>query len=478
MSLDEIRARLDLGDTQMLEWLATRANLVREVARIKEAKGASLQAADREASMFARKQIQCRVLGLDFHYVAELVSLMIWHSKQIECDELGRDTFLDTKPVPPARLHAQLLELTAAEAPRYDEYCRGEDADAVSSYIDREARMDRGGGRRGAGPGARARSRLCDRADRGVPPVEVRSGTRIRRLAGHDRPCPGSVRLESGGRARGPGSGLRHTGRGRDGVARGRELRRRLGARRGPSARDRTGPSPGRHGAPLVVQPQRPRERLVLSLAGDRPLPSQSPQRHAGGLVGRVRLHHPGAGHDGGRGAPRLRIGGSGVPARGARTRPFSRSCRPSWREARALARSTMRAGSSTTTSPTPASTRGAASSRSRPGRRIDRELHGPRAEPARPALSGPLDPVRKARLAERAAAAVETRGAGCKAPSRASGLASAPRPARKRLPPRESRTRSVLHSGRAAFRSRQRAPRAEPCDSLAALRCSREVTT
>ena len=138
MSLDEIRDRLDLGDTQMLEWLATRASLVREVARIKQAKGASLQAAEREASMFARKQIQCRVLGLDFDYVAELVALMIWHSKQIECDELGRDTFLDTEPVPPARLHAQLLELTAIEAPRYDEYCRGEDADAVSAYIDRE----------------------------------------------------------------------------------------------------------------------------------------------------------------------------------------------------------------------------------------------------------------------------------------------------------------------------------------------------
>ena len=138
MTLDEIRDRLDLGDTQMLEWLATRANLVREVARIKEAKGASLQAADREASMFARKQIQCRVLGLDFHYVAELVSLMIWHSKQIECDELGRGTFLDTKPVAPERLHAQLLALTEAVAPRYDEYCRGEDTAAVASHIDRE----------------------------------------------------------------------------------------------------------------------------------------------------------------------------------------------------------------------------------------------------------------------------------------------------------------------------------------------------
>lgn len=138
MTLEEIRDRLDLGDTQMLEWLATRANLVREVARIKQAKNASLQAADREASMFAKKQQQCRVHGLDFDYVSEIVSLMIWHSKQIECDELDRETFLNTEPVPDADLRTQLLELTREEAPRYDEFCRGDNADAVSAYLDRE----------------------------------------------------------------------------------------------------------------------------------------------------------------------------------------------------------------------------------------------------------------------------------------------------------------------------------------------------
>ncbi|MCH9674541.1 MAG: methyltransferase domain-containing protein, partial [Gammaproteobacteria bacterium] len=138
MTLEEIRDRLDLGDTQMLEWLATRANLVREVARIKDAKNASLQAADREASMFAKKQIQCRVHGLDFDYVSEIVSLMIWHSKQIECDELDRDTFLNTEPVPTQELRSQLLKLTEIEAPRYDEFCRGENSDAVSAYLDRE----------------------------------------------------------------------------------------------------------------------------------------------------------------------------------------------------------------------------------------------------------------------------------------------------------------------------------------------------
>lgn len=138
MTLADIRDRLDLGDTQMLEWLATRANLVREVARIKQAKNASLQAADREAAMFAKKQQQCRVHGLDFDYVAEIVSLMIWHSKQIECDELGVDTFLDTKPVTADVLRQQLLQLTEMEAPRYDEFCRGKDAETVSRYLDRE----------------------------------------------------------------------------------------------------------------------------------------------------------------------------------------------------------------------------------------------------------------------------------------------------------------------------------------------------
>lgn len=138
MTLEEIRDRLDLGDSQMLEWLATRANLVREVARIKGATGASLQAADREASMFAKKQIQCRVHGLDFDYVSEIVSLMIWHSKQIECDELGLDTFLNTEPVAPEMLRQQLLELTRVEAPRYDEFCRGKDAETVAGYLDRE----------------------------------------------------------------------------------------------------------------------------------------------------------------------------------------------------------------------------------------------------------------------------------------------------------------------------------------------------
>ena len=49
MTLAEIRDRLDLGDTQMLEWLATRANLVREVARIKAAVKANTSYCDSRA---------------------------------------------------------------------------------------------------------------------------------------------------------------------------------------------------------------------------------------------------------------------------------------------------------------------------------------------------------------------------------------------------------------------------------------------
>ena len=317
MSLDEIRDRLDLGDTQMLEWLATRANLVREVARIKEAKGASLQAADREASMFARKQIQCRVLGLDFDYVAELVSLMIWHSKQIECDELGRDTFLDTEPVPPARLHAQLLELTAAEAPRYDEYCRGEDADAVSSYIDREFEWIEA-----------AAGEAPDRAfalDLGCATGQVAEflQSRFERVRGFDI-SPSMIEHARGRCDWNPGVELEV-----------RDLDAGI-----PAADGTVSFAVANFGAASELAADLPREiARVLRPGGVAllswynrdalvndwfyPWPSTVHSHlnpHNDTLEvwsGRVRLHHPGAGHDGGRSAPRLRIGRARVPARG-----------------------------------------------------------------------------------------------------------------------------------------------------------------
>lgn len=122
----------------MLTMLAERAVLVREVGKIKHARGESLQASDREAAMFARMEEECGKLGLNFDYIAELWSTMIYYAKVMECEEVGIDSFLNKAPLPPDVLRANLLALTELTAPQYETYCEGAGANAVSAYRARE----------------------------------------------------------------------------------------------------------------------------------------------------------------------------------------------------------------------------------------------------------------------------------------------------------------------------------------------------
>ena len=94
MKLEKIRDWLDQIDDEILRLLHTRASLVREVARVKHQRAASLQASEREASLLRRVQQSSRVLGLDDDYTSELWSRVIWHAKQLQCRELGVPTFL------------------------------------------------------------------------------------------------------------------------------------------------------------------------------------------------------------------------------------------------------------------------------------------------------------------------------------------------------------------------------------------------
>lgn len=142
MELAEIRERLDVLNQQLLGIIAERLELVREVARKKKAKGGVIHAPVREAEIFDRTTRQCKELGLDPDYVLEIVSLMIAHAKDAECDILGVDTFLDTRPKSPEELRANLLTLTAATASQYGlGYCEGQGADAVQSYLRREQQL-------------------------------------------------------------------------------------------------------------------------------------------------------------------------------------------------------------------------------------------------------------------------------------------------------------------------------------------------
>lgn len=143
MELEKIRDRLDALNWQTLLILSERLMLVREVATQKKAKGDGvIHAPSREAAIFDRTIDHCRVLGLDANYVLEIVSLMIAHAKDAECDVLGVETFLDTRPKKPEDLRADLLKLTAATAPNYSpDYCEGQGSDAVQSHLGRERNL-------------------------------------------------------------------------------------------------------------------------------------------------------------------------------------------------------------------------------------------------------------------------------------------------------------------------------------------------
>mgnify|MGYP001618739550 CR=1 FL=1 len=94
MDLKKIREHLDIMDWDLLVLLATRLLLVREVAEQKRGKG-PIHAPEREAEIFSRVADDCHVLGLDPDYILEIVSLIIAHAKDAECDVLGIDTFFN-----------------------------------------------------------------------------------------------------------------------------------------------------------------------------------------------------------------------------------------------------------------------------------------------------------------------------------------------------------------------------------------------
>lgn len=133
-----VRDRIDAIDNLMLLLIQERLFLVGEVGKDKHAKGESLQASDREAAMFAKKEAQCSELGLNFDFIAELWSTIIHYAKVEECKVVGIPTFLDQKQIAPDELRKNLLKLTEAAAPVYDDYCNGKGADAAKAYRKRE----------------------------------------------------------------------------------------------------------------------------------------------------------------------------------------------------------------------------------------------------------------------------------------------------------------------------------------------------
>lgn len=135
-----IRDELDVIDQALLGLLADRSKLVEQVGVLKDEYGIGLQASDREAGMFNKLTARAEALGLDPKYVLELWSLIIWNSKISECHVSNRETFMNQNPVPVEDLRRNLLDLTAAVATDYDDYCNGHLTNVQREYRHRESR--------------------------------------------------------------------------------------------------------------------------------------------------------------------------------------------------------------------------------------------------------------------------------------------------------------------------------------------------
>lgn len=138
MSLAELRQKIDGIDENILQLLLERAALLRDVAREKHAQGIPTHAAAREAQMFVHLHKRAQELGLDPDYILELWSVIIVHTKEIECDLLGLDTPFSGVTPPADELRQNLLRLTELVAPVYHEYRTGHASQAIQWYLSRE----------------------------------------------------------------------------------------------------------------------------------------------------------------------------------------------------------------------------------------------------------------------------------------------------------------------------------------------------
>ena len=142
MQLSEIREELDTLGQQLLTLLQRRQELAREVARQKKVSDSVIHAPTREAQIIQRTTDQCVELGLNSDFVLEIVSLMIAHAKDAQCDVLGVDTFMDMRPQKKEDLRSNLLRLTEVVAGKYDrENWHHTQRDAISFHLAHEREL-------------------------------------------------------------------------------------------------------------------------------------------------------------------------------------------------------------------------------------------------------------------------------------------------------------------------------------------------
>lgn len=140
-ALQPLREEIDMIDGGILALLGRRSEVVRKVGALKKLHKKSMMASDREAAKFGDIQKKCAVLGLNFDFVAELWSTIMFFSKVAECEEAGEKSFHNKGKIEKSVLRDDLLKLTLETAEKYDEYCSGKGADAIGAYRKREKNL-------------------------------------------------------------------------------------------------------------------------------------------------------------------------------------------------------------------------------------------------------------------------------------------------------------------------------------------------
>ncbi len=84
LGIPSLRDEIDRIDRELVKLLGRRLHSAIEIARIKAAKGLAMRSPEREAELIAEAQDDARRVGIDPGYVAELMGLVLEHSRRAQ----------------------------------------------------------------------------------------------------------------------------------------------------------------------------------------------------------------------------------------------------------------------------------------------------------------------------------------------------------------------------------------------------------
>lgn len=119
-SLECVRLQLNENLEQIIKSIANRDGLSRQVAELKKRQGLPIHHPHREAEVLKLAEQLADQYGAYPDLVKEVVSLLIVHSKEVQCEALNRDTFFDLTRPCDQTLRDNLIRLTRVTAREYE----------------------------------------------------------------------------------------------------------------------------------------------------------------------------------------------------------------------------------------------------------------------------------------------------------------------------------------------------------------------